>query len=176
MDKSRLRKEVRQRIALLSQDEKKKRGMLFCNDIKRYLDVCGARVVALFCPLADEPLITGLADELAGRILVAVPRVEGDIMRFYVYDSSNMQIGSFGISEPVGDAPLEPEDIDLMIVPGVVFTADGSRMGRGKGFYDKYMSQPGFRAMKIGICYAEQVVGNLPLESHDVKMDCVIYH
>ena len=43
MDKSRLRKEVRQRIALLSQDEKKKRGMLFCNDIKRYLDVIFVR-------------------------------------------------------------------------------------------------------------------------------------
>ena len=46
--------------------------------------------------------------------------------------------------------------------------------GRGRGFYDKYLSQPGFRGVKVGVCYAHQLVGALPVEPHDVFMDYVI--
>ena len=48
-------------------------------------------------------------------------------------------------------------------------------MGRGKGFYDRYLSQEEFRGLKIGVCYNEQIVGELPVEPHDVKMDCVVH-
>ena len=70
-------------------------------------------------------------------------------MRFYDYDPASMNdSGSFGISEPEATALCRPEEIDFIIVPGVAFTAAGMRLGRGKGFYDKYLSQPGFRAFK----------------------------
>lgn len=80
-------------------------------------------------------------------------------MRFYDYDPASMNdSGSFGISEPEATALCRPEEIDFIIVPGVAFTAAGMRLGRGKGFYDKYLSQPGFRAFKAGVCYPHQVV------------------
>lgn len=74
----------------------------------------------------------------------------------------------------VARTPCDPADIDLIVVPGVAFTAEGARMGRGKGFYDKYLSQAGFRAVKIGVCYAHQLVPVLPVEAHDVAMDRVV--
>ena len=48
-------------------------------------------------------------------------------------------------------------------------------MGRGKGYYDKYLSQNDFSALKIGVCYKEQLVDEIPVEKHDVMMDVVIY-
>ena len=74
----------------------------------------------------------------------------------------------------VAERPCDPADIDFIVVPGVAFTAAGARMGRGRGYYDKYLSQPGFRGVKAGVCYAHQLVGELPVEPHDVFMDYVV--
>ena len=135
-----------------------------------------ARTVGVFCSLADEPDTSeALARWSATGRRLAVPRVEGDVMRFYEYDPRTMRPGAFGIAEPGPEARLcEPRELDLVIVPGTVFTAAGARMGRGRGYYDKYLAQPEVHAVKIGVCYAHQLVGELPSEPHDVAMDCVI--
>lgn len=94
---------------------------------------------------------------------IVVPRVGGDAMRFFDYVPGALRAGAFRIAEPDGDAmPCEPSEIDLIVVPGTAFTQAGARMGRGRGFYDKYLSQPGFRGVKVGVCYAHQLVGALP--------------
>ena len=96
-------------------------------------------------------------------------------MRFFRYDPAAMRPGAFGIAEP-GPAAEEclPQEIDLVVVPGVAFTADGARMGRGRGYYDRYLSQPALRATKVGVCYAHQLCDGLPTEPHDVAMDAVV--
>ena len=135
-----------------------------------------ARTVGVFCSLPDEPDTSeALARWSATGRRLAVPRVEGDVMRFYEYDPRTMRPGAFGIAEPGPEARLcEPRELDLVIVPGTAFTAAGARMGRGRGYYDKYLAQPEVHAVKIGVCYAHQLVGELPSEPHDVAMDCVI--
>lgn len=163
--------------------------------VERTAAFSAARCVALFCALGDEPATEDALARWSGEARrVVVPRVEGDMMQFYDYNPSALCTGAFGIMEPVvveathgvdGEAVGEttvvvaptlchPADIDLIVVPGVAFTAEGARMGRGKGFYDKYLSQAGFRAAKIGVCYAHQLVPVLPVEAHDVAMDRVV--
>ncbi len=68
----------------------------------------------------------------------------------------------------------DPADIDLIVVPGVAFTAAGARLGRGRGYYDRYLSQPEMRAYTVGVCYAHQIVDALPSEPHDVAVERVI--
>ena len=133
-----------------------------------------ARTVALFCSLPDEPPTEAIIAAWSASKRVVLPRVEGDLMQFYPFEPSAMATGAFGISEPVAGAPCDPASIDLILVPGVAFTAAGSRLGRGRGYYDKYLSQPGFRAVKIGVCYTHQLVGELPCEPHDVLVDRVV--
>lgn len=174
-DKKELRRAVRARIAAMSDAEKEERSAAICRSLKAHIAVCGARVVALFSPLADEPRLWPLVEELSEGMAVLLPRVEGDAMNFYCYVPGSMSGGAFGIMEPVGGEPAAPHEIDVMVVPGVAFTEEGDRMGRGKGFYDRYMSQKDFRAMKIGVCYACQQVDCLPVEAHDIRMDCVIH-
>ena len=102
-------------------------------------------------------------------------RVEGDAMRFCDCDPAALRRGAFGIAEPEpGARTCPPGEIDLVVVPGVAFTAGGVRLGRGKGYYDRYLSQAEFRGATVGVCYAHQLVGELPSEPHDVAVDCVV--
>lgn len=135
-----------------------------------------ARCVALYCALGDEPETRGAAERwLATGRRVAVPRVEGETMRFFDYDPARLVRGAFGIGEPAAEARCcPPEEIDLAVVPGVAFTPSGGRLGRGRGYYDRYLAQAAFRGVKIGVCYAHQLVGRLPAEAHDVAMDDVV--
>ena len=174
-DKKELRRLVRAGIAQMDSCEKEKRSMAICEEVEKYLAESAARVIALFSPLGDEPQIWPLVEQMSKSLSVVLPRVEGDIMNFYTYDKEAMSVGAFGINEPRTGVSVSPCDIDAIIVPGVAFTACGARMGRGKGFYDKYLSQDGFSALKIGVCFSEQIVDHIPVEQHDVAMDVVIY-
>ena len=174
-DKRVLRRAVRERIAMIDAPDAQVRSVAICEEVKRHIAVCGARVVALFSPLHDEPQLWSLVEELAQSMSVVLPRVEGDVMNFYSYDKRMMAAGAFGINEPQGGVPVQACEIEAIVVPGVAFTESGARMGRGKGFYDRYLSQNDFSALKIGVCYREQIVPDIPAEPHDVPMDIVIY-
>jgi 5-formyltetrahydrofolate cyclo-ligase len=94
-------------------------------------------------------------------------------MNFYDI-SEGVFKGAFGIMEPIATTPIEPSEIDVMIVPGVAFTRNGARLGRGKGFYDKYLSHKDFHAYTIGVCYPCQVVEDLPSEPHDQVLNQIV--
>jgi len=133
-----------------------------------------AHTVALFSALKDEPATDDVLRRWASCRRIVLPRVEGEEMDFYDYRPEELASGSFGILEPQRGIPCDPGEIDLVIVPGVAFTRSGCRLGRGRGYYDKYLSRSGFRAAKIGVCYLHQLVGELPVEPHDVRMDEVV--
>lgn len=63
---------------------------------------------------------------------------------------------------------------DVVIVPGVAFTADGLRLGQGGGWYDRFLSTRPEGCRAIGVCFGEQLVGSLPVEEHDVRVDRVV--
>ena len=175
MDKKLFRKAVKARVSAMSAADKERFSAVMRTALKRCIDACDASVVAMFSPLPDEPQVWPLVDELSKRKTVVLPRVEGDVMNFYRYVPGVLSKGSYGIMEPMLGEAVKPSAIDLIVVPGVAFAADGCRMGRGKGYYDKYMSSDGFRAIKIGVCYPCQLVDGLPVEVHDIRMDKVVY-
>ncbi len=131
--------------------------------------------VALFASLSDELPTDRVIDRWSRTKRILLPRVgENYAMEFYEYDPSTLASGSYGINEPQGGEPFPPSQIDLIIVPGVAFTLDGKRLGRGKGYYDRFLSIPQVRAKTIGVCYLHQIVDDLPTEEHDVIMDEVV--
>jgi 5-formyltetrahydrofolate cyclo-ligase len=84
----------------------------------------------------------------------------------------SLRVGAYNILEPVGPVFSDYDSIDLAVVPGVAFTADGIRLGRGKGYYDRLL--PRIKARKIGICFPFQILHSIPAESFDIRMDEVI--
>ena len=142
--------------------------------VERLPEFRSARTVAVFAALPDEPATDEVLARWASTRRVVLPRVEGDAMRFYACRPDALVFGAFGILEPQGERPCPAGEIDLVVCPGVAFTADGRRLGRGRGYYDRYLGDPAFRGFRVGVCYAHQLVDDLPVEPHDVRMDRVI--
>ena len=133
---------------------------------------CGAaRTVAVFAALPDEPATDEVLARWASTRRVVLPRVEGDAMRFYACRPDALVFGAFGILEPQGERPCPAGEIDLVVCPGVAFTADGRRLGRGRGYYDRYLGDPAFRGFRVGVCYAAQLVDDLPVGPPDGRME-----
>jgi 5-formyltetrahydrofolate cyclo-ligase len=86
----------------------------------------------------------------------------------------NLQSARFGLLEPERDVGLmvEPDDLDLVIVPGVAFDRRGNRLGFGGGYYDRFFER--CNATRVGLAYAFQVVDDIPAEDHDVKIDWLV--
>ena len=103
------------------------------------------------------------------------PRVCGDEMSFYrVRSLDELNCGSFNINEPdMTDEYTEADGRALMIVPGLGFSDTGYRIGYGKGFYDRYLSEHSV-AVAVGIAFKEQVYEEIPHEEYDVKMDLIV--
>ena len=142
--------------------------------VERLPEFRAARTVAVFAALPDEPATDEVLARWASTRRVVLPRVEGDAMRFYACRPDALVFGAFGILEPQGERPCPAGEIDLVVCPGVAFTADGRRLGRGRGYYDRSLGDPAFRGFRVGVCYAHQLVDDLPVEPHDVRMDRVI--
>jgi 5-formyltetrahydrofolate cyclo-ligase len=74
----------------------------------------------------------------------------------------------------VPEADIEPSWPDLVVVPGLAFTASGDRLGQGGGWYDRFLSGTRTDCLTVGVCFAEQILDELPVEAHDVRMDHVV--
>lgn len=112
---------------------------------------------------------------LSDRKLLAVPRVCGDHLIFYLISSMDCcRKGAYGILEPSEGCPVaEPKGEDIILVPGCAFTRDGKRLGYGGGYYDRYLAAfP--QAVSVGLSFEEQLFEDIPWESLDRKLCYVI--
>jgi len=72
--------------------------------------------------------------------------------------------------EPIAGKPIPTNLIDMVIVPGVGFSKNGYRIGRGMGFYDRFLAQPEFDGVSCGLAFAEQVIDDVPVLDHDMPL------
>ena len=95
-------------------------------------------------------------------------------MVFYRYEGDNsLKRGKYGIVESTGSR--WDDGMDVVFIPGVAFDRFKNRLGRGAGFYDKWLALHR-NVLKIGICYDFQMVSSrLPINEHDIPMDAVIH-
>lgn len=135
-----------------------------------------AHVVLLYSALPDEPQLEDLFNRWHGVKRLLLPVVEGDDLKLREFEGWNsVKAGRFGVLEPVGSFYEDFLSIDLMILPGVAFDYAGHRMGRGKGYYDRFLSLSAIRPVyKIGVCFDFQLLPQIPVDAWDVPMDEVI--
>lgn len=74
----------------------------------------------------------------------------------------------------VPEAEVEASWPDVVIVPGLAFTAAGDRLGQGGGWYDRFLAEVRDDCIAVGVCFVEQIVESLPVEPHDVAVDHVV--
>ena len=109
---------------------------------------------------------------------ITLPRVNKSKLDFYEIKSIDEKLikSNFGIEEPIENSKtfVDKQKIDLVVVPGLAFDKEKNRLGYGGGFYDRFLA--GINALKIGICFDEQLLKNetLPVKETDVKLDIII--
>lgn len=136
-----------------------------------------AGVVALYAALGAEVDVAELARRVLARGATAVfPRaVPGERRLVFARCAAGELVkGPLGVGEPPAGAPqVSPGEIGCVILPGVGFSEDGLRLGRGGGYYDATLKgMPG--VPRVGVAYDVQVVPALPREPHDVALDAVV--
>jgi 5-formyltetrahydrofolate cyclo-ligase len=136
-------------------------------------------VVALFGGLASEPDLRPLLPWLAERrVTAAFFALEADAMVPYlVRDRQDLIPGQLGIWEPVRapERRVEVSALKAVLVPGLAFSArDGSRLGRGKGYYDRTLASADAACRRIGVCFACQMRETVPHEPHDVPVQAIV--
>lgn len=116
----------------------------------------------------DSVLRRALAD--GKRVCVPVVTTPADIVAAEITSMEDFAVGRYGIrTAPAGAPKINPEMLDLILVPGVAFGLDGSRMGMGGGFYDRFLPKAA-NALRMGIAYEELITQAVPSENHDVTM------
>lgn len=173
MNKSIIRSHIASLRKSMSPDEIEK---LSSENIRHFLnlkEVTEAKSILLYAALPKEVQTLPLIHTLSTGKQVWLPKVAGLELEIRAYEGdSSLQKGNFNVPEPTGRLCPDPEDIDLVLVPGVAFSRNGARMGYGKGFYDRLL--PKLRAKKIGFAFDFQLFDHIPTEDHDEHMDLII--
>lgn len=174
--KSELRKEVRLRKKQYTETELRELSHGIVGKLLNLNILKTAKTVMLYCSLSDEVYTLDLIHQLKaeGKTIV-LPVVTGEAeMEIRRYDSdADLRVGSYNILEPCGEAYADISSIDVIIMPGMGFDKSGNRMGRGKGYYDRFLKETA-GIYKIGICFPFQIFSSIPTEEHDIPMDIVI--
>ncbi len=176
--KQALRDQIRAAIAALGDDEKSRSATSIIGRIRVHRSWLDARNILLFSPLRDEPDIGGLLEKgLSQSKTICLPRyrpASGDYEAAIIGDLARDTVtGRYGIAEPDDNcASLPLNQLDLVLVPGVAFAACGSRLGRGRGFYDRILKT--VSGLKLGVAFDEQIVDAIPSEEHDERVDGVV--
>lgn len=177
-DKKFLRKQILEKVRLLSEEQRKTESIRVFNKLIQHPLWKNSKSVFLYASMPGEVDTWQIIEKglIENKIIglpyydkmcdIYKPRLVRDLYR-------DLKIGKLGIKEPNDDCPEVPlEEFDLIIVPGVAFSRDGYRLGRGKGYYDKLLAWA--KGRKCGICFECQFVEKLPTENHDVKMNYLI--
>jgi 5-formyltetrahydrofolate cyclo-ligase len=169
-EKEQLRQTMREEAKRHSAEERTEASRRICECIRAQEIWKSARTVLLFVPTLHEPDIWRL---LADRKRVCLPAFNAKLGSYEpreIEDENDLLIGQFGIREPKPTRPLaEIGTLELVLAPGVAFALDGTRLGRGKGYYDRLLEKA--RVPKIGICFDWQILTRIPQDGHDVLMD-----
>ena len=178
MDKKELRRYIREQKRHVTSQQLGEMSLSIMSSVLTHPRVQEADTILMYHSLPDEVDTHSALDQLlAMGKKVLLPKVVSDTeMTIHEYTGQN----SLKPSEPYGILePTTPElsiincQLSIAIVPGMAFDKQGHRLGRGKGYYDRFLSQiPNI--YKIGVCFTFQMLESIPSESTDVVMDEVI--
>lgn len=171
--KEKLRKEISLLKKQYSADDLYNRS----EEVLSVLEITGAfqqaKTIFIYNSMGDEVQTLDFINRWSAEKNFYLPVVVKDdiVFRKYVQDTTLKQ-SSYGIMEPLGDNFTDYKKVDLIIVPGVAFDRKMGRLGRGRGYYDRFLSL--VSAPKMGICFEFQLLDAIPVDTNDIKMDYIV--
>lgn len=178
--KEKVRHLVRDRISSMSVELRAEKSSKVISRLKDIEEFSKAGCIMTYVSKRDEVDTTGLIRDIIklGKRVV-VPRVDetrNELMPCEIANLKELDVGAFGVMEPdlKQIRPVATDDIDLIIVPGRAFDTRCNRLGRGKGYFDRFLKKIGRSKRIIGLAFSEQILENIPRDENDVKVDMVV--
>jgi 5-formyltetrahydrofolate cyclo-ligase len=172
--KSAIRKQLRERLNAMSEAERHAKSVAACGLIAASPEFAAARCIMLYLSTPTEVDTAPLALRAWQQSkTIVVPKVSWDQRRMLPVEITSLRDGlttTGPVREPIAGTPMPVDLIDMVIVPGVGFTPAGKRIGRGMGFYDRFLAQPEFVGVSCGLAFEDQIVDDLPTLDHDMSL------
>lgn len=176
--KSKIRKRILNVRNNMSKEDVKKNSNAIMDKITSLDIYKQSKVVFIYMDFKNEVITSNLIKHmLSEKKRVVIPYTDSIntvLIPSEITKESDLKQNSFGYFEPKSILPVNIEEIDLVIVPGVVFDKNLNRIGFGKGYYDKILNRLKPSAKKVALAHDFQVLEDIPAEEHDVKMDMII--
>ena len=174
--KKQLRNSVREEIAALPEDYIKSSNDGIFKRLLSLDEYMNAKSILLYHSIDREPDTIAIANAAleAGKTVAFPYCYSGGKMEARIIDNLNQLTPAIlGIPAPPDNAPvIAPDDLDLIIVPALLFDTSGYRLGYGGGYYDRYLSE--LSAFTVGITRHRLLRSDVPTEPHDVAVNCLI--
>ena len=176
MLKEELRQEIRRRKQRYSPTQLEELSLPVIARLRQRL--ADAQTILAYYSLPDEVFTHQLIDELVaeGKTVLLPKVLDATTMELRCYTGPHDLVeGPFGIQEPVGSPFTDYSLIDVALIPGVAFDDQGHRLGRGRGYYDRFLRTTGtVPFVRIGVCLDFQKVDAVPYDANDIPVDIVI--
>ena len=176
MNKKDLRKYIRMQKQQFSSQQLDELSLPIMKRLMAHPRMKTAKTILMYYSLPDEVNTHQAIDELlhAGKTVLLPAVISDTEMEIRHYEGPKDLLGGFfNIMEPVGKPFSDYEHIDVAVVPGMSFDLQCNRLGRGKGYYDRFLPKIP-HAYKIGVCFPFQKLPGIPAEENDFKVDEVI--
>lgn len=175
--KNAIRQEARDKRKSLSPDSYAKKSASIRGKLENLEEFKSAKKIMAYVSTNEEVDTRDLIKDCFKKgLTVYIPKVDRNELKIIPVRSWEvLEPGTFSILEPMMNEASEeaqPEELDLILIPGIAFDRRGHRIGHGKGFYDRILKKT--KAYKIGLAFHEQIVDEIPNEEHDVAMDLII--
>ncbi len=123
-----------------------------------------------------EPIIHKAFNDNKNIVLAKTKKIDKNLELFEINNIEDIEIGPYGIREPIPEKSktFEPNNLDLVLVPGVAYDLRGYRIGYGGGYYDRFLSNLPTEITSIGLAFEIQVVDKINNESYDQSVDIII--
>jgi len=178
--KKELRAQLRQTLSTLGAETIRTRSALAAQQLILTPEYQRSEIVMTYLSLpleADTTSVVLHAWQMDKRVLA--PLVRWDMRQMIPVEINSLDTdvvdeSSGGVRQPVSGDPIPVELIDLVIVPGLGFDGRGNRLGRGRGFYDRFLAHPRFHGVTCGLALEEQVVEAIPADEHDMPIHMLV--
>jgi len=159
---------------LLTEEEVQTKSEKILSQLVQLPEFQSAKTVLLYYPIEHEVNTKPLVKKYFETKLILFPVSHRKGITVHPYTGKGcLDRGKFGIPEP--NTKQYKGSIDIVIVPGLAFSRSCYRLGRGEGYYDRFLKQRSMRkTLKIALGYSDQVLATLPIQKHDQPMDMVI--
>lgn len=179
LTKKQIRSKILLRLKTQKEDSRERKSQIIKNRLLRTQGFKQAKIVMFYLSF-DGEVNTAEMIKLAKRLgkKVAVPVCNQrctSIHPCFLSDRGKLAKGPYGISEPVTKQFIDPRQIDLVVVPGVSFDKKGNRLGRGKGYYDRFLKTLPAKTHSIGLAFDFQILPKIPATTNDVSVNKVIF-